>query len=181
MLEQVWNELWPILQVCRDIFTWFFHAEERIAIMLDARAWPNWQQIPILTLINILIITWEVLMFSGINWLLRLLKCFKINIKEPKTPNFVLFITRGKPIGILELAILAFIPLCQKIGTFVYTTQRKYFGIKGYIALCCGGALRLAIVAYLPKDALWYMIAGMLLLRVFTWWFENGYHRANGK
>lgn len=168
--------LWTIAQCLWQAFTWFFHAEERLAIILDNYHWPNWQQIPLLIAFNMLVIAWEIWLFTGFT------KIFKINTKKPKTPGFILKLTGNKPIGIPELAILAFVPLFQKAGSFIYTTQRNFFGFKGYIALCIGGGLRLAIMAYLPHQSLWYIIIAMIIIRILSLWDANSYQRfRNGK
>lgn len=165
-MEQLESILWQII----NAFTWAFHAEERMALQFDTWGLSNEIQIPIIIGFNALLIAAEIMLFSGI------LKKLGFDTKKPKTPRFVLWVTRGKAIGLPELAILAFVPWGQKFGSFIYATQRKYFGLKGYIALCCGGALRLTGMIYLPKQAIWIMIAGMVLIRILSFISENGYH-----
>lgn len=169
-----------VLWYCWSAFTWFFHAEERLAIVFDDNGLANWKQVPILIIINMLIIAWEIWMYD---WLIKLynwiFKNRQINPKKHHTPKFVLAITRGKPVGIPELFMLAFIPTCQKFGSFIYAAQRKFFGIKGFVALNFGGGLRLVIMVFLPKESIWYIIIGMIVARVITWWFENGYNKPN--
>lgn len=188
-MEIIGNILWQIV----NAVLWFFHFEEKLAIILDNRDWPNWQQVPVIVIVNMTIILWEVWIYNWLirlyNWLIGWLnkhfswtrRISPVNLEKPKTPRIVLLVTKGKPIGILELAILAFVPLCQKFATFVYTTQRKYFGIKGYWALCLGGAIRVTIMIFAPKESLPYIIGSMLVIRIATWWLDNGYHKVGNK
>jgi hypothetical protein len=173
MLEQIGNYLWLILQYSWDGFTWIFHAEERMAMQFDTWGMPLMWQMPILVAFNALLIAIEIAIYSG---LFRFRKT-----KEPKTPRLVLKITRGKPIGPVELMIMAFVPWGQKFGCFVFATQRKYFGLRGYIALCIGGTLRLVLVVFLPKELIWVMIIGMLVSRLASFWLENGRHALASK
>jgi len=164
-LSEILDVCWHVLEYCWHGITWLFYMEERMAILFDQLGWRNLHQIPILSAFNAALIAFEIWVFMRISRIKKL--------KKVKTPHFFLIISRGKPLGYQDLALLAFTPTCQKFGSFAFVTRRKRFGWKGYLALCVGGTCRLTLMVYIPMEILWALIIGMVLYRLLTWWLEN--------
>jgi|GEM_PF-5955164 len=90
-----------------------------------------------------------------------------------QTPQFLLSILNGRPIGRRVLFLLALIPELQKVGSFVFAINMEKFGWQGYMALCLGGATRLTITILSPMWVLWTIVISAMSIRVIIWLFKR--------
>ncbi|OGY95110.1 MAG: hypothetical protein A2543_02720 [Candidatus Komeilibacteria bacterium RIFOXYD2_FULL_37_8] len=196
---------WHILQYVWQGLVWFFHLEERLLIWFDVWGWSNAWQIPIISLVNAVVIALEIFGYinlAKIFRIFRIVKSFfgrllgsrlrrffkrvilfireKFFRKKPKdqpskVARLLTIISHDKPIGCFGLATLTLIPECQKVASFIFTTQRKRLGLGGYLSLCAGGTTRLTLVVYLPMVVVWSVIVLAVSCRLLKWLVEIRY------
>jgi len=172
--------IWFILGVFWQGFMWLWQFEEMWASTFDDWGWSSWQQLVVLLPFNTLMIAVETAIFS-------LFKPAKFEI-----PRFLSFISRSKALDYPGWALLGFIPHCQKFGSYFFARQLKRCGWKyflpslgkywrNYLAICVGGTCRLIITVYIPAEYLKPLIAGMVVVRLVTWWFDNNHASTKAK
>ena len=165
-----------------NIYTWMFHGEERAAMEFDKMNMPLDEQLFWILVINVGVITIEVGFFSllrlipwsKIPWLQKAknwewfswLRIWSQKLKSGKSGRLLHFFTRGKPIGLFTLSLMALTPACQKAGSLTLVTKCRHLGIKGFGALCVGGAIRVIVVVFLSADLVWAVIMAAIVIRL---------------
>ncbi len=127
-----------ILRIVWEALTWFFNAEERLAIHMERYGLPYLHQVAILTTANVLLILSEFglvhLAWTSSDW-----------VKNLKTPGFLKKVAHQKPVTLVDLFLFAFIPIgTQKVGVVAFHAKREQFGFRGFAALAIGGMLRVS-------------------------------------
>ncbi len=154
--EQIAEIVWDF-KFLWHIVTWFLYLEERLILLWFGLKWSKWKILALISVVNLIMIGVETLIFIG----LRKTKRFG----RIKTPQFLIKMSKGKPIGFFGLALFGLTPHCQKFGTLAFASRIKRYGFRGFLALAIGSTCRLAIYILLGETIIWVVIAVTLLLR----------------
>lgn len=165
----IWYSVSEFLRIVWEGVTWFFGAEERLAILMAEYEVPYLRQIGILTVVNCILIICEFgfvhLAWTSSEW-----------VKNLKTPNFLKRVAHDKPITLGDLFLFAFMPVgTQKIGVVAFHAKREQFGFKGFAALVLGGFIRVSLYPF-AGSWLWTLIIGMIIIRLWLWWGRDFVH-----